>query len=174
MPTREQNNLASELNNYFESLATRSVHIAAGNYIEMGAEEMAEKGANINFHGTFGMVYEPIDAKISLKNLRDTTLRAAVGLWFLKFAPKNDFAARQLVQEEAYRIALQFLAKIRKDQEDYLKDPDNESLAVTNRLDMNDVEVNLTGVVGDQHYGYALEFKLVNDGEVVYTAEEWA
>lgn len=172
MPTREQNNLAKELSDYFESLATSSTHIAEGNYLEMGSEEMATKGANIDFHGTFGMVYEPIDAIISLKNLRDTTLRAAVGLWFLKFAPKNDFSARQLVQEEAYRIALQFLARIRKDQEDYLKG--DESLAITNRLDMNDVEVNLTGVVGDQHYGYALEFKLVNDGEVVYTAEEWA
>lgn len=171
MPIREQNDIAKALADYFELIKTSSVHIPNANYVAMGAEELAMKGVNLNFGGQLGMIYEPPDFSISGKNLRDATLRAEIGLWFVQFAAKDDFAARLLVEQNAYRVAMQFLARMKKDQEDYLKG--ESSLAITNRFDLSNVNLNLTGRIGDYHFGYVLEFALQNDGHITYTSDDW-
>jgi hypothetical protein len=175
MPRTSHNNFAQELNDYFKALALSSTLIPYDGtnkkYLQMGIEEIIAAGSQFGFDETFGMIYEPIDFKVSGKSSDDLRMSPAIGLWFLKFAPKDDFAARKAVEEEAFRIASSFLGKIKKDQEAYSKGEDPEALI--KNFDLNTAELKLSGKVGDYHYGYILEFEIFNDGQIMFNQAEW-
>lgn len=176
MPNNVHNNLAEELNDYFKALALSSTLIPYDgnnhNYISMGVEEMKTIGHNVKFGNDFGLVYEPIDAKLHGKGLYDATIDSGIALWFLKFSRKDDFASRQIVLQEAFKIAMSFLAKVKYDQEEYTKG--NNANPVVSRFDLASVELNIVGPIGDYHFGYVLEFMIGNDGRIEFDEDEWA
>lgn len=175
MPNNVHNNLVAESSAYFKNLAIESTLITYdgnnGQYKEMGIEEIAALGSNLKFNG-FGMIYEPVEVKFSGKNINDARATPAIALWFVKYAKKDDFVARKAVEEEAYRIASSFLARIKLDQEKYARGEDSD--AVFKNFDLDTVEIYKTGLVGDYHYGYILEFQVFNDGMIAYDEDDWA
>lgn len=175
MPNNVHNNLAEEISQYFDALATQSVFIdydgASGNYKEMGMDEIIALGSNLDFKQKFGMIYEPIEIMLSGKSLNDVRATPGIALWFIKYAKDGDFAQRKAVEEEAFRIANHFFGRIKHDQEQYTKGLSNDMLF--KNLDLSTVKFEKTGMIGDSHYGYILQFEVFNDGKIEYDAAEW-
>lgn len=172
---KEINNVATELHNYFEALAQSSTLIGYdgtnGYFRSMGIEQLVQT-TNLAFGNTFGLVLEMIDGKVTGKNRNDASVGAAVGLWFLSFAPKDDHEKVQEVQNAAFTIGTQFLAKIKKDQEAIYDEGDIE-LSIVHYFDLNSIDFDVAGPVGDQLHGYRFEFMLRQEGRLVFDESKW-
>jgi hypothetical protein len=171
----ELNDLASELHAYIDALAQSSTLIGYdGNnslFLSMGIEEIATK-PQLDFAQGYGLILEQIDGQLSGKHLNDCAVGSAVSLWFLKHVKADDLQTRKTVCNEAFRIGMHFIGKMKFDQEQ-VYEPGDPSGVLFKTFDLNNVSYDVAGPVGDQFWGYRFEFNLMKEGKLDYDEGNW-
>jgi len=173
---KKLNELASEVRSYFDDLAQSSTLIGYDgvndHFLSLGIEEIVNK-PDLDFGDGYGLVMEMIDGKLSGKHRNDSGASAAIGLWFLKHVTAKDYTERANVTDETYRVGMQFMAKMKMDQEQMYEAGGEPAGQVIHYFDLDDVDTDVAGPVGDQYWGYRFEFMVKKEGVLHYDEELW-
>ncbi len=154
---------------YFEQLASKSKAIAHNaprpRFCRFNIEEVLGALRHDVDITEFCLFLESFEGSLS-ENDSDQVFDNQDGAFLiLKACPSEDFAAQNQILDDSKRIALQFVARIRKDA--------RAGVSLFQKLDLNSIEYHKVGPVFDNCYGHRVSFSNEEAISLVVKKDDW-